>query len=277
MAIIGRNGSSAAFQQRGQFARRVKVNFGGVRVFGAHGVGFKQAMRDGQIIFADRPLQKLPDGGAVVVAAFGGSALRDCETWFQLPSEPMKVSKCSLLKSQTAVSGKRVGESAQLNLPVVGIFGGQLRPLAVAGLCARRSTARNSSTASADVFALHAGDGAQDNPSTASPNVRPFNLADASTNSETARQQGHAPACGAVEVRETFQRGQRVAGLRGVQGGDLRAFGQILHQRRQRGVWRASRTGKTPCAAARPLATPRGKNRVLCTCRKSWRGRGHGV
>jgi len=33
-----------------------------------------------------------------------------------------------------------------------------------------------------------------------------------------------------VKVRETFQRGQCVAGLRGVQGGDLRAFGQILHQ-----------------------------------------------
>jgi hypothetical protein len=45
---------------------------GGVRVFGTQSVGFAQAMRDGQIIFANRPLQKLPDGGSMVIAAFGG-------------------------------------------------------------------------------------------------------------------------------------------------------------------------------------------------------------
>ena len=74
MAMIGRSGFS---RQRSSSAanssRRVKFHCGGVRPFGAHGVGFKQAVRRRQIIFADCPLQKLPDGGAVVVAAFGGT------------------------------------------------------------------------------------------------------------------------------------------------------------------------------------------------------------
>ena len=60
-------------QQRGQFVRRVKFDGGGVGAFGAHGVGFNQAVRRGEIILADCPLQELPDGGAVVVAGFRGT------------------------------------------------------------------------------------------------------------------------------------------------------------------------------------------------------------
>ena len=63
-----KRGVFGGFQQRGKFARRVKFHVGDVGAFGAHGVGFVQTMRAGQVIFADCPLQKLPDGGAVVVA-----------------------------------------------------------------------------------------------------------------------------------------------------------------------------------------------------------------
>ena len=40
-------------------------------------------------------------------------------------------------------------------------------------------------------------------------------------------QKRYAAACGAVEFREPFNRGQRVAGLRGVQGVSLRPIGKL--------------------------------------------------
>jgi hypothetical protein len=43
-------------------------------------------------------------------------------------------------------------------------------------------------------------------------------------------EQRHAPSGGLVERLQPFKRGQCIVGLRGMQGGDLRAFGQILHQ-----------------------------------------------
>ena len=125
-------GGFGGFQQRGKFVRGVKLHGGGVGAFGAHGVGFVQAMRRGEIIFADCPLQELADGGAVVVAGFGGvggaAIARRGFHRVKLADEGVQVFLAQIANGGTRERG---GETVQLQLPVVGVFA---RTVAPAGL-----------------------------------------------------------------------------------------------------------------------------------------------
>jgi len=56
---------------------------------------------------------------------------------------------------------ERSGKFAQLRFAVVGILAGDLRPLAFGGFGARRGSLQKFLDGFRDVFALHAGDGAQ--------------------------------------------------------------------------------------------------------------------
>ena len=115
--------NSERFEQSAQFFRRVEGDFAVVCSLRSHRVGFQQTVRRGQVVFADGPLEELPNGGAIMIPALGGSCGPAISgLGFQFAKRGNEGVEMFLAEIADGGVGECGGEAAKLDFPVVSIL-----------------------------------------------------------------------------------------------------------------------------------------------------------
>ena len=206
----------AGFEQGAQFFGRVKFYVAEVLRFFRHAVGDKQAMIRRQIVALDSPFQEHFHRVAPAVARAGRN--------FTMPVDI----DGQVLPAQIAdrVTGKGVRKFTQPHGDDVVPAGGQLRAFAVLRDCPQ-FPAFNELLDGGIQFNPPDRDHVGQESVNRLGQRAPVQFLDGLGVFAGDSQERYAAACGAVEFRESFNRGQRVAGLRGVQGVRLRPIGKL--------------------------------------------------
>ena len=210
------------FQQGTEFIWRVKLDFRRIRVLRSHRVRLIQTMANSQVILANAPRKKLREGGAMMVPAFG----REFGNEFR-GEEAVQV---VLANIANCIAGKSAGKPAKLNRPVVMIFGGQLRPLAVAALRAGFLGGNEFPGRCRELLALHRRNGAGE----ALDGFRqcpPAQLGSSLALLGDRRQQGNFAPGGLIECAEPFNGGKGVGCLCRREHDSLGILRQFPYQR----------------------------------------------